>query len=562
MCGIIAIVSRPPTRPDADRATSSSAVLDAALAARRDVARPSPRRLAAVDRLLHGVPGLLALVGRHELVAGDHGPPRPARRLRRRGRRRAGASRPRRRRRSSGQRRARSRCATRCGRSATIACAPPARSTSSPAATPVRPRSPATSRSSRRCRRSTGWRCAAATRPALHLFVWDHGLDVDDPAVAAAARRAHARPAVPERRPSASPAGCLIVRLQGGGRDRRARRQHRGAARGDHRRRAAAPRPAPAERAQVAVLGHTRWASVGIISEPNCHPVNSDELEQPAARRRRTSSARSTATSTTTPTSRSTHGLRIAGPITTDAKVIPALVARHAGGPATWSRRSAAPSPAFEGRVAIGAAAADEPGPAAPRPARQRPGRVRRPRRGPLHRRQRAVRRGRGDGAATSASTASTAARSSALDAARSPARSRACAAVAYDGTDAAGDRGRHRDRRGDDPRHRPRRLPALPAQGDHRGAGQPPPRRCAARSSSATGCCTPCVGERALPAGDRRPPRRRRRSRKIRVIGQGTAAVAGQSLAAVLDELAGGALDVDADHRHRAVAASACAST
>ena len=33
---------------------------------------------------------------------------------------------------------------------------------------------------------------------------------------------------------------------------------------------------------RVSVLGHTRWASVGIISEPNTHPLNSIELEQPA----------------------------------------------------------------------------------------------------------------------------------------------------------------------------------------------------------------------------------------------------------------------------------------
>ena len=53
-------------------------------------------------------------------------------------------------------------------------------------------------------------------------------------------------------------------------------------------------------------------------------------------------------------------------------------------------------------------------------------------------------------------------------------------------------------------------------------------------------------VGARALP---RRSPRRLAAGTitRIRVIGQGTAAVAGQSMAAVLDELAGGALDVAA---------------
>ena len=75
--------------------------------------------------------------------------------------------------------------------------------------------------------------------------------------------------------------------------------------------------------------------------------------------------------------------------------------------------------------------------------------------------------------------------------------------------------------------------LPALPPQGDHRGARRASARRCAASSSSATG------GSRARSASDALPGRRPRgpaptgRIGRVQVIGQGTAAVAGQSLAA-----------------------------
>ena len=107
------------------------------------------------------------------------------------------------------------------------------------------------------------------------------------------------------------------------------------------------------------MLGHTRWASVGIISQPNAHPLNSEEVdvtggpyvtavlngdvdnfadlkaERGAAHRRRD------------------HHRRQGDP---DAR-------RRGRWPTAppWSRRSAARSPSFEGSVAIAASAAAAP---------------------------------------------------------------------------------------------------------------------------------------------------------------------------------------------------------
>ena len=561
MCGIVGIVSRPPTRPVPSPA-EVLAGLDAALGRARRRRRRRGVPAARSTRCCTACPGVLALVDHHELVAGDHRPPRPARRLRRRDRRRARPP-------ATLDADALERRSAELDRAARRAVGDPPRppahgrapSPTSPGATPARPRSPATSpiqqalsaidRMEVRGRDSAGHpRLRLGPRPRRRR-----------PGRRGRRRRARRRPAVPDRRRPAFAGALPVVRLQGGGRDRRARRQHPGDARRRRRRPAPAPRAAqragPGRRARAHPLGQRRHH---LRAQ---RPPGQQRRDRAAGRRRcrRSSSACSTATSTTTPTCKVEHGLRFAGPITTDAKVIPALVARHAA----RRRRPGRGVPPHGRRVrGLGGhrrrrrrrARA-----AVPRPQRQRPGRLRRPRRRPLHRRQRALRRRRGDRRATSASTASTAARSS---------RSTPRAAGTLEGIDASRLRRHARcrstaadvvDGRGDHPRHRPRRRPALPAQGDHRVARQPRARRCAARSSSATGCCTPSSAPRALPpTSPTGSPTAR--SRGIRVIGQGTAAVAGQSMANVLDELAGGALDVDADHGHRAVRASGCGST
>ncbi len=112
--------------------------------------------------------------------------------------------------------------------------------------------------------------------------------------------------------------------------------------------------------ARVAILGHTRWASVGIISEPNTHPLNSVELEQPGGANPPYVVAALNGDVDNHADLRATHGLRIASTITTDAKVIPALVARHAAtAPLGEAFRRTVSE--FEGSVAIGVASAEAP---------------------------------------------------------------------------------------------------------------------------------------------------------------------------------------------------------
>ncbi len=112
--------------------------------------------------------------------------------------------------------------------------------------------------------------------------------------------------------------------------------------------------------ARSLIVGHTRWASVGIISQPNAHPLNSRELDAEGAAQPVVTAVLNGDVDNFADL-KAHEGLRIAAEITTDAKVIPTLVARQIADGVDPVEAFRATVNRLEGSVAVAASVASRP---------------------------------------------------------------------------------------------------------------------------------------------------------------------------------------------------------
>ncbi|HMG27508.1 MAG TPA: SIS domain-containing protein, partial [Acidimicrobiia bacterium] len=189
----------------------------------------------------------------------------------------------------------------------------------------------------------------------LHIFVHHHALDLDDPAIARL---------LDERRDPVF--GSRAVRRAG---DALSFVYKAAAEIGELGDNTAVLRAAiraddllhlvvSADTARAVVLAHTRWASVGIISDANAHPVNSEELDRadgPYVVGALNGDVDNYADLA------AIERLDVPTEMTTDAKVIPSLVSRRLAAGEDLDEAFRATVASLEGSVAIAAGAADRP---------------------------------------------------------------------------------------------------------------------------------------------------------------------------------------------------------
>src|SRR5690606_26564400 len=186
----------------------------------------------------------------------------------------------------------------------------------------------------------------------IHVFVHHHALDLDDPSVHAIIRERSQDPTYQSG--SVRVAGAVLsfvykAAAEIGELGDNTRALRAAVAADDLLRFALA-----GDDAVAVVLGHTRWASVGIISQPNAHPVDSAEVgSEDADTDRPHVVAALNGDVDNFADLKALDGLKIAPEITTDAKVIPTLVARRLAEGAALADAFRATVASFEGSVAV-----------------------------------------------------------------------------------------------------------------------------------------------------------------------------------------------------------------